>query len=93
MIQIILDASVAGKLSHLIEPVELCDLYGRVLGRFVPRIDMSEWEPVSPEVSEEELDRREQSQVDLPTIGGHPVKSVKSPWEVHHGEKAAFLHP
>ncbi len=25
-----------------------------------PLIDMSEWEPVSPDVSEEELDRREQ---------------------------------
>lgn len=24
-------------------------------------IDMSEWEPITPEVSEEELDRREQS--------------------------------
>jgi hypothetical protein len=32
-----------------------------VLGRFVPLIDPSEWEPVSPEASEEELDRREKA--------------------------------
>ena len=61
MTQIILDASVASKLSNPIEPVELCDLYGRVLGKFFPRINMSEWEPVSPDISEEELDSRQQS--------------------------------
>lgn len=31
--------------------------------------------------------------LDFPTNGGHPVKRVQSPWEVHHGEKAAYLHP
>ncbi len=62
MSQITLDASVANKLSNLIHSVELCDPAGRVIGRFIPRIDMSEWEPVSPEASEEELDRREQSE-------------------------------
>ena len=31
------------------------------MGQFVPTIDLSEWEPLSPEVSEEELDFREQS--------------------------------
>jgi hypothetical protein len=62
MTQIILDASVSGQLHNLSQPVELCDPSGRVLGKFVPRIDMSEWEPVSPDVSEEELDRREQSE-------------------------------
>lgn len=61
MTQIILDASVSSKLSDLTQLVELCDPSGRVLGEFVPRIDMSEWEPVSPEASEEELDRREKS--------------------------------
>jgi hypothetical protein len=61
MTQIILDASVASKLHEILHPVELCDQAGRVLGKFVPLIDMSEWEPVSPDVSEEELDRREKS--------------------------------
>jgi hypothetical protein len=43
------------------EPVELCDESGKVLGRFIPKIDLSEWEPISPDISEEELRRREQS--------------------------------
>jgi hypothetical protein len=61
MTQIILDANVCGQLHKLTQHVELCDPSGRVLGEFVPRINMSEWEPVSPAASEEELDRREQS--------------------------------
>ncbi|MBV9123439.1 MAG: hypothetical protein JO112_08790 [Planctomycetes bacterium] len=61
MTQIILDASMSSKLHGFTGPVELCDPSGQVLGRFVPRIEMSEWEPVSPDISEEELDRREQS--------------------------------
>jgi hypothetical protein len=61
MTQIILDASASSKLYHLTHSVELCDPSGRVLGRFVPLIDMSEWEPLSPDISEEELERREQA--------------------------------
>ena len=63
MTQIILDADIASKLNDVFQPVELCDPSGRVLGQFVPRIDMSEWEPITPDVSEEELDRREKSEV------------------------------
>jgi hypothetical protein len=62
MTQIILDTSISSKLHDLTQPVELCDPAGRILGEFVPRIDMSEWEPLSPAASEEELDRREQSE-------------------------------
>jgi len=61
MTQIFLDANLSNKLHELGQPAELCDPSGKVLGRFVPLIDLSEWEPVSPEASEEELDRREQS--------------------------------
>lgn len=61
MTQIILDASASGQLHNLTQPAELCDPSGRVLGRFVPLIDLSEWEPVSPDISEEELDRRAKS--------------------------------
>jgi len=61
MTQIIVDASLSSKLNNATPPVELCDPSGRVLGRFVPLIDLSEWEPVSPDISEEELDQREQS--------------------------------
>ncbi len=41
--------------------VELRDPSGRVIGRFLPQFDTSEWEPLTPEISEEELDRREKS--------------------------------
>lgn len=60
MTQIILDASLASKLNELGQAVELCDPSGQVIGRFVPKIDLSQWEPISPDVTEEELDRREQ---------------------------------
>jgi hypothetical protein len=61
MNQITLDAGASSKLQNLTTPAELCDPSGRVLGRFVPLIDLSEWEPLSPDISEEELDRRAQS--------------------------------
>ncbi len=61
MTQIKLDANVSNQLHNLSQAVELCDPSGQVLGRFVPLIDLSEWEPLSPDVSEEELDRRARS--------------------------------
>jgi len=61
MTQITLDATLATRLSTLAAPVELCDPSGRILGRFVPVVDLSELEFDAPEVSDEELDRREQS--------------------------------
>ena len=61
MSQFILDANSISQLATLTGPVELCDPSGRVLGRFVPKIDLSEWEIVGPELTEEELDRREKS--------------------------------
>jgi hypothetical protein len=61
MTRIVLDAGVSSRLHELTLPAELCDPSGRVLGRFVPSVDMSEWELISPEIHEEELDRREQS--------------------------------
>lgn len=61
MTRIVLDAGVSSKLHELTLPAELCDPSGRVLGQFVPTINRSEWESLSPEISEEELDRREQS--------------------------------
>ena len=61
MTQIILDAAISSQLNGVNRPVELCDPSGRVLGRFVPLIDLSKWEPVSSPASEEELNRREQA--------------------------------
>lgn len=61
MVQINLDAALAGRLNELGQTVELCDPAGKVLGRFVPTIDLSQWEPVGPETGEQELDRRERA--------------------------------
>ena len=61
MIKVTVDDLLRTRLHNLTEPLELCDEAGRVLGRFVPLIDPSEWEPVSPAASEAELDRREQA--------------------------------
>jgi hypothetical protein len=61
MTQIRLDAVLSTQLHDLTQVVELCDPAGRVLRRFVPIADLSEWVPVSADASEDELDRREQS--------------------------------
>ena len=61
MTRVAVDAALASKLHDLGSVVELCDPSGRVLGRFIPAVDLSEWEALSPEISEEELNRREQS--------------------------------
>jgi hypothetical protein len=61
MTPITLDANLSNQLRGLTHPVEFRDPNGGVLGQFIPAVDLSEWEPVTPEVSEEELDRRERS--------------------------------
>lgn len=61
MTRITMDAGAASKLQALSEVVELCDPSGRVLGCFLPAANLADWEPISPGVSEEELDRRENS--------------------------------
>lgn len=61
MTRVTLDADAVRKLRGLSEPAEVCDATGRVVGRFTPAIDLSDWVPVAPDISEEELDRRERS--------------------------------
>jgi hypothetical protein len=61
MTRVTLDAVASSKPHQLGEPVELCDPSGKVLGRFVPALDPTQWGAVTPEASEEELSRREQS--------------------------------
>ncbi len=61
MTQIIVDAQLSTKLQEAMQPVQLCNSQGQVLGRFIPLIDLSEWEPLSPDISDEELERRARS--------------------------------
>jgi hypothetical protein len=60
--QITVDISLASKLTEAGQVIDLCDPTGRVLGQFVPLVNLTDWEPVSPEISEEELERRSKSQ-------------------------------
>jgi len=58
MTQIILDAALRSKLHDLNQPLELCDESGRILARLIPVLDPSQYEPVEPQLSAEELQRR-----------------------------------
>jgi hypothetical protein len=59
MTKIVVDAVLRSKLHNLTQALELCDESGRVLGRFSPTIDLSQYEGLEPQISEEELQRRE----------------------------------
>ena len=61
MTRITIDAKLAEKLRQHGSRAELCDENGNTVGNFVPEIDLAEWEPASPGVSEEELQRRANS--------------------------------
>lgn len=61
MIKIILDEMLREKLHDLSQPLELCDRDGRVKGHVFPVLDLSQYEPCEPPITEEELQRLEQS--------------------------------
>ena len=61
MAQVFFDATLRSKLDNLSQPLEICDESGRVVGRVFPCLDRSQFEPMVPQVSEEELDRRERA--------------------------------
>ncbi|NUQ62497.1 MAG: hypothetical protein HUU20_08410 [Pirellulales bacterium] len=58
MTRVTIDAALRSKLRELNEPLELCDESGRVLARVIPVSNLSEYEPLVPQVSDEELLRR-----------------------------------
>jgi hypothetical protein len=61
MLKITLDAAAASKLYEVYQAAELCDPSGKVVGRFEPVFDLSEWEILGPPISDEELERRAKS--------------------------------
>ena len=58
MTQIMVDAATRTKLYGLAQPAELLDEDGQVLGRFLPAVNLAQYEPLKPQVSEEELQKR-----------------------------------
>ena len=61
MTRVVLDVAIREKLHNLAQPLELCDESGQVLAHLTPVADLSRYEPLEPQVSEEELRRRSQS--------------------------------
>ncbi len=58
MTKIVVDEALRNKLLNLTQPLELCDESGRVLASVFPKLDLSQYEPSEPQISEEELERR-----------------------------------
>jgi hypothetical protein len=66
MTRIVVDEALGQQLLNAKEPVDLCDESGRLLGRVYPpmeELDLSKYAPCEPQITEEELQRREKSKV------------------------------
>jgi hypothetical protein len=61
MTKVIVDAALLSRLLNLKEPLELCDESGRTLAKVKPAVDLSQYGPLEPQVSKEELERRARS--------------------------------
>lgn len=57
MSKLVLDAATLAKLKELVQPVEVCDASGQVVGRFFPKLDPSKYN-LEPQISKEEIQRR-----------------------------------
>ena len=70
MNRVVLDPTTLAKLRDAWQTLELCDGNGQVVGRFVPIVDRSKCADLEPQISEEELDRRERAG------GGRPLADI-----------------
>lgn len=61
MTRIVLDDRLRSRFLDFARPLELCDAAGRVVGMFVPTVDYAAVERARPPLSDQELDRRNQS--------------------------------
>lgn len=61
MTRIVLDANLRATFMGFAKPLELCDEAGHVVGTFLPKIDYAAVERARPPLTDEELDRRNQS--------------------------------
>ena len=58
MTKILVDQPLRTKLQNFTQPLEFYDEAGRILGRFFPAIDPSDYEDPEPPIPEEELQQR-----------------------------------
>lgn len=70
MNRVVVDPTTFAKLRDARQTLDLCDESGQVAGRFIPLMDPSKFADVEPEISEEELDRRERAG------GGRPLADI-----------------
>jgi hypothetical protein len=61
MTRIVIDDVLRSKLNDLTQPLELCNAEGRVVGRFFPVIDPSQYEGLESPTSREEIERRKKN--------------------------------
>ena len=61
MTRIVVDTAMWDKLHNFLQPVDLCDETERALARLMPVCNQADYGPLEPQVGEEELRRREQS--------------------------------
>jgi hypothetical protein len=61
MTRVVVDEILRNKLHNLLEPIELCDESGQVIGRVLPVPSPTEYEGLESPLSKEELQRRKQN--------------------------------
>lgn len=61
MTRVILEDNLRSTFFGFTRPLEICDASGQVVGTFLPTIDYAAVERARPPLSDEELDRRNQS--------------------------------
>jgi hypothetical protein len=70
MSTVIVDPTTLTRLSTLASPAALTDAGGRIVGHFVPLLSPAQRQIAEPQISEEELLRRERSG------GGRPLAEI-----------------
>lgn len=70
MNRVVVDPATLAKLRDVWETLDLCDDNGQVVGRFIPMVDRTKCADLEPQISEEELDRRER------VGGGRPLVDI-----------------
>lgn len=76
MTRVIVDSATQSQLSNARQTLELCSAAGQVLGFFIPRIDPSNAADSEPQISEDELRRRERQG------GGRPLAAILADLEI-----------
>jgi hypothetical protein len=70
MTRVVLDDATLAQLVHVTQTVDLCDGKGRVVGHFVPLTGAARYVGREPDITEEELRRREHEG------GGRPLAEI-----------------